>query len=57
MMNIFKGLVKAAVSTVTLPVAIAADVVTLAGSLTDRREAYTPEQFKRIMKGIDDATK
>lgn len=35
---------------VTLPISVAADVVTLGGELTDRRKSYTETKFKRIGK-------
>ena len=56
MLNIFKGLTKAVVSTVTLPVAVVADVVTLGGVLNDK-PCYTKKQAEKIMEGIEDATK
>lgn len=57
MMNILKGLAKATVATVTLPVAIAADVITVGGAITPRGKPYTPEHAAKIMDGIEEATK
>lgn len=57
MFNVLKGLTKAVVSTVTLPLDIAADVVTLGGAMTEREKPYTVEKLGRIMDGIDEATK
>ena len=56
MFNIIKGLSKAVVSTVTLPIDIAADVVTMGGVMTDKKETYTASKIKKIMDGIDEAT-
>ena len=55
MFNILKGLTKAVVATVTLPVAVVADVVTLGGVLNDKT-SYTAKQAQKIMDGIEDAT-
>lgn len=51
----FDSLFKAAVNVVTAPVAVAADVVTLGGSLTDRNETYTGEQLRNLMQNLTDA--
>lgn len=57
MMSILKGLAKATVATVTLPVAIAADVITLGGTITPRGKPYTTEHTAKIMDGIEEAIK
>lgn len=45
----FLGKVAAiAIDTVTLPVAVAMDVVTMGGELNDRDEAYTVSQVNNI---------
>ncbi|WP_275790521.1 hypothetical protein [Pararhizobium gei] len=44
----FERLLKIAVDTVTLPVSVAADAVTLGGSLVDRDEPYTVSKVRRI---------
>ncbi|MFU0504129.1 hypothetical protein [Pseudaminobacter sp. NGMCC 1.201702] len=41
----------------TLPVAAAADVVTLGGALMDRSEPYTATKVKRVARGVGDVTK
>lgn len=56
MFNVLKGLTKAVVSTVTLPIDIAADVVTLGGAMTEKDEPYTVSKIKKIVDGIDEAT-
>ena len=47
----FRGLCKVAhiaVDTATMPVALAADIVTLGGELTDRHEPYAVSKAKSI---------
>lgn len=56
MFNVLKSLGKAAVGVVTLPVDLAADVVTLGGAVNDKRNPYTVEKVKKIMGHLDDAT-
>ena len=48
---------KAAVAVVATPVAVAADIVTLGGSLTDREEPYTAEQVSNVVKNLENAAK
>lgn len=48
----FGKLLRAAYDTATLPVAAAADFVTLGGALTDREEPYTIEKAKRIVDDV-----
>lgn len=55
--SLIEGLTKAAVGAVTLPVKVAADVVTLGGALTDKEQPYTAEGVSDIMKNLDNATK
>lgn len=56
MFNVLKGLTKAVVSTVTLPIDVIADVVTMGGDMTEKDEPYTVTKIKKIMDGIDEAT-
>lgn len=52
------SLAKAAVGVVVeTPVALAADVVTLGGSLTDRPRPYTAEAVSKVVKNVQEATK
>lgn len=52
------SLTKAAVGVVVeTPIAIAADVITLGGSLTDKREPYTATAVKKVVENVQDATK
>lgn len=48
----FGKLLRTAYDTATLPVAAAADFVTLGGVLTDREEPYTIEKAKRIVDDV-----
>lgn len=48
------GLVKAIVETAKLPFDVAADVITLGGSINDKPEPYTSARCKRIMKKLDE---
>ena len=52
MFDIFTNLAKAAVGVITAPVAIAADVVTLGGSLNDRPRTYTEDQATAVLKAL-----
>lgn len=58
MFGILSDLTKAAVGLVVeTPIAIAADVVTLGGALTDKPEPYTAKALKDVMKNVDNAAK
>ncbi len=48
----FGKLMRAAYDTATLPVAVAADIVTCGGALSDREEPYTVEKAKRIVDDV-----
>ena len=57
MLNFLGSLAKATVGVVIeTPLAIAADFVTLGGSLTDKNEPYTSTAIKKIVKNVGDAT-
>ena len=51
----FGSILKAAVGVVTTPVALAADVVTLGGALTNRETPYTITQAEEIMNNLEKA--
>jgi len=54
----FGKLLKAAVGVVVeTPVAVIADVVTMGGVLTDKREPYTATALKKVVENVQDATK
>ena len=55
MFGMLESLTKAAVAVVATPVAIAADVVTLGGTLTDRKESYTGEMLDKVKDNLDEA--
>jgi hypothetical protein len=52
--NLAKAVVGVAVET---PLAVAADVVTLGGTLTDKKETYTETAVKNVYKNVEKATK
>lgn len=57
MFGMLESLAKAATAVVTVPVAVVADVVTLGGSLTDKKEPYTAEAVGDLVDNLKDATK
>ena len=52
--DLTKAVVGAAIET---PIAIAADVVTLGGAMTDKDEPYTSTAIKRVMQNVENAAK
>jgi hypothetical protein len=54
-MGFLGKLVKAGIDTVSLPVAIVKDVVTLGGLNTDEEEPYTLRKLKDIGEDIEEA--
>jgi len=56
MFVMLESLAKAAISVVTVPVAVVADVVTLGGSLTDKDKPYTAEAVSDLVKNLENAT-
>jgi hypothetical protein len=55
MFGMLESLTKSVINVVTTPVAVVADVVTLGGTLTDRRESYTEESLRKAKENFDDA--
>lgn len=55
MFEVFNSLAKAAVSVVTVPVAVAADVVTLCGAATDKDRPYTVDAVSDAFQNLKDA--
>lgn len=51
----FGNLLKAVVAVAVTPVAIVADVVTLGGTMTERRESYTEEMLDKVKNNLDQA--
>lgn len=50
MLGLLTSAVRATANVVTLPVSVAADVVTLGGELNDRDKSYTETKLNRIGK-------
>lgn len=58
MFGFLGDLTKAVVGVVVeTPIAMVADVVTLGGSMTDKKEPYTASAIKGVMKNVENATK
>lgn len=55
MMGVLDSLLKAAVNVVVTPVAVAADVITMGGAMTDAKEPYTATQLRNLMQNLEDA--
>lgn len=57
MFGMLESLTKAVVGVVIeTPVAVAADVITLGGSLTDREEPYTSEAISKVVENVQNST-
>lgn len=57
MFGMIGSLVKATVGVVVeTPIAIAADVVTMGGALTDKNEPYTATALKKVAENVSEAT-
>lgn len=57
MIKMLSGLTRAAVGVVVeTPIAIAADFVTLGGSLNERDEPYTATAVKKVVKNVQEST-
>lgn len=52
--NLFKAVVGVVVET---PLAIAADVITLGGSLTDQDKPYTATAIEKVVEHVQESTK
>ena len=58
MFGILGDLTKAVVGVVVeTPLAIAADVLTLGGVITDKDEPYTATALKKVVENVENATK
>ena len=55
MFGMLESLTKAALGVVTVPLAVAADVVTLGGVLTDQPEPYTAKAVSDVVKNLKNA--
>lgn len=54
-MGIFKKLTQATIRTVTTPISVAADIITLGGINTDQDEPYTVQKLKKIKDNLEGA--
>jgi hypothetical protein len=52
----FGSLLKAAAAVITVPVSLAADVVTMGGAMTDQDRPYTAEALSDLIQNLKDAT-
>ena len=57
MFRLIEGLAKAAAGVITIPVAVAADAVTLGGSLTDKDKPYTAKAVSDVVANLANATR
>ena len=58
MFGMLSDLAKAAVGVVIeTPIAVAADVVTMGGVLTDKDQPYTATALEKVMENVENATK
>ncbi len=55
MFGMLGSLAKAAVGVATLPVTVAADIITLGGTMTDKDKPYTADAAEKILKNLKDA--
>lgn len=55
MFGILKNVTKAVVGVATLPLDVAADILTLGGTCTDRNKPYTTEKLADIMDNLEKA--
>jgi hypothetical protein len=57
MFDSLKSLTKATIGVaIETPLAVAADFVTLGGSITERDEPYTTTAIKKVVKNVSDST-
>lgn len=57
MFRFLESTLKAAASVVSVPVAVAADVVTMGGALTDKERPYTTETCSDLVQNVKDMTR
>lgn len=56
MLDFLTKTVKLAANVATVPVSVAADLVTMGGALTDRDEPYTATHARRVMTNVEELT-
>ncbi len=52
-MSIFGKLLKTAVDVVTVPVSVAADVITLGGAINERKNTHTGDHLRCVVNDIE----
>jgi hypothetical protein len=52
-MSIFGSLLKTVIDTATLPLDVAADIVTMGGAMNERQEPYTVSRLKEIAGDVE----
>jgi hypothetical protein len=57
MFGMLESLTKAAISVVTLPVSLTADVITLGGAITEQEQPYTKTNLENVYGNLKDAAK
>jgi len=58
MFGMLESLTKAVVGVVIeTPIALAADVVTLGGALTDKEKPYTATALEKVVQNVENSTK
>lgn len=55
MFSFIENVAKAAVGVASLPVALAADVVTMGGVLTDREQPYVASTAEKVIENLEKA--
>ena len=55
MFGLLKNLTKAAVGIAVTPIDVAADIVTLGGTLTDKDKPYTAARCEQVMDNLEKA--
>jgi len=55
MFGLLESVAKAAVSVATLPVSVAADIVTMGGAVNDKDSTYTGENLSNVLTNLKNA--
>jgi hypothetical protein len=56
MFGLLESVAKAAVSVATLPISVAADIVTMGGAVNDKEQTYTGENLSNVIDNLKNAT-
>ena len=54
-MSLFGSIVRTAVNTALLPIAVAKDIVTLGGAATEEEKPYTLQQLEKLKREAEEA--